>query len=66
MVKDEMGCPDDADCEGNLLEVLETCDEDPDVTDDDSMMACVGENLSDDCHDCVCDAFAREYNISCP
>ena len=66
MVNDEVDCPSDADCEGDLLEVLGTCALDSSVTDNDSMMACVGENLSDDCHDCVCDAFARDYNMSCP
>ena len=66
MVKDTVPCPSDADCEDDLLQVLEDCAVDPSVTDDDSMMACVGENLSDDCHDCVCDAFAADYNLTCP
>ena len=49
----------------DLLQVLDDCSADPSVFDNDSMMACIGANISDDCHDCVCEAYAEE-GFSCP
>ena len=37
------------------------------VDDDDTLMACLAANLSDDCHDPVCAAFdAANSFLSCP
>ena len=51
---------------GDLLYVLKACSDDPSVVDDDSMMACIGDSLDDDCHDCVCQAFADDFDLPCP
>ena len=38
-----------------------------DIVDDDSLAACIEANLSDDCHDYICDAFAISNSfLSCP
>ena len=65
MVRDISVCPTEADCMTDLLQVLDDCSADPSVFDNDSMMACIGVSISDDCHDCVCEAYAEE-GFSCP
>merc|ERR1711894_518410 len=65
MIRDISVCPTEADCMTDLLQVLNDCSADPSVFDNDSMMACIGVNISDDCHDCVCEAYAEE-GFSCP
>ena len=65
MIRDISVCPTEADCMTDLLQVLDDCSADPSVFDNDSMMACIGVTISDDCHDCVCEAYAEE-GFSCP
>ena len=64
MVNDDP-CPAEFDCETDLQTALLTCYLDPSVVDEDTLMACFAANLSDDCHDCVCDALADE-GLNCP
>ena len=65
MVHDIPVCSPEDDCMTDLLQVLEACSADASVLDNDSMMACLGVNISDDCHDCVCEAYAEE-GFPCP
>merc|ERR1719245_916458 len=64
MVNDDP-CPAEFDCETDVQTALLTCYLDPSVVDEDTLMACFAANLSDDCHDCVCDALADE-GLNCP
>ena len=58
MVNDDGYCDADLDCDDDLRLTLYVCIMDPDVVDEDTLMDCISANLSDDCHDCVCEAFA--------
>ena len=64
MVNDN-DCPFEFDCGNELGQVLEACEVDPRVSDTDSMMECIAAKTSDDCHDCVCEAYA-DIGYNCP
>ena len=63
-------CPQEFNCMTDLDQVLEAClDDDYYHYDyDETIMACFETGLSDDCHDCVCQALADYYDegFYCP
>ena len=61
MVNDDVDCGTQA--RNRLWECLGTDDS---VVDDDSLMACMVANLSDDCIDVVCESFASDTFLTCP
>ena len=65
MVNDDIYCDADDACDEDLRQVLVDCIMDPSVVDEDTLMDCIAANLSDDCHDCVCEAFA-DAGTPCP
>ena len=58
-------CPDDLGCSDDFDQVASVCESDPSVVDYETFIACIVSNISDDCHDCVCDLLAFEGN-PCP
>ena len=65
-----LNCPQEFDCETDLALVLESCEDT--AADWDAYLDCIEDNISDDCHDCVCQAFADhydydyDYSLFCP
>ena len=62
-------CPQEFDCETDLDQVFETCL--ADYEDEDSYLACIESGISDDCHDCICQAFVdrdwyQDPEVYCP
>ena len=53
-------------CGDNLLSSLAMCEGDAGAAqDNDQMMECLGWYISDDCHDCICEAYA-DAGFPCP
>ena len=58
---------DDVDCGTQAEAALWNClGLDDSVVDDDSLMACIVANVSDDCIDDVCEQFASYTFLTCP
>ena len=67
MVNDDIDdfCPDDLGCADDLTQVADACEFDPSVVDYETFVTCIDANISDDCHDCVCDLLANQ-GTPCP